>query len=392
MRPTGWGSQEPAASAATGRFLIAWDSNRVREGYDRVKRITLGSREVGEGAPVYVTFEAGPTHSGLDSAKRLVTAAAHAGADGIKFQVVDPDRMVADRRQPFEYEVLVDRATGRTEKVSEPLYDLLARRALQPGEWRELKRHADDAGLAFFATVAFEDEIELVRGLGCHSIKIASADVNHLPLIRQAAASGLCIQLDTGNATLGEIETAVEAIRAEGNDDIVIHHCPSGYPARLESINLRIITTLKRMFPYPIAFSDHTPGWDMDIAAVALGADLVEKTITEDRTTRSIEHIMSLEPVEMRAFVRAIRDLEVALGDTRRILQDGERRRRLAIRRSAFLDKDVRAGDRLGAARIVFRRPGDGLAPDVYESLLDARFARDLPAGTKLRLADLAWE
>lgn len=357
-----------------------------------MKRIRLGTREVGDGAPVYVTFEAGPTHDGVDSAKRLVTAAAEAGADAVKFQIIDPDRMVADREAPFEYEVLADRDSGRTERVAEPLYDLLARRALPPEDWRELKRHADDAGLAFFATVAFENEIELVRELGCHSIKIASADVNHLPLIRQAAATGLCIQLDTGNATLEEIETAVEAIREQGNDDIIVHHCPSGYPARLESVNLRIITTLKQRFPYPIAFSDHTPGWDMDIAAVALGADLVEKTITEDRTTRSVEHIMSLEPPDMRTFVRAIRDLEIALGDTRRILHEEERRRRLRIRRSAFLERDVRAGERLGAAGVVFRRPGDGLAPDAYETLLDARFARDLPAGTKLDPADLVPE
>lgn len=347
---------------------------------------------MGDGAATHIVFEAGPTHDGLASAKRLVTAAAEAGADAVKFQIIDPERIVADRDMPFEYEVLVDRATGDTERVSEPLYDLLARRALTHAQWGELKAHADDHGLAFFATVAYEDEIELVEALGCDSIKIASADVNHLPLIRRAAAGGLCIQLDTGNATLGEIETAVDAIRGEGNERIVIHHCPSGYPARLDSVNLRVITTLKQLFPYPIAYSDHTPGWDMDVAAVALGADLVEKTITEDRMTRSVEHVMSLEPPEMHAFVRAIRDLEVALGDTRRILHDEERRRRMRIRRSAFLDQDVRAGERLGNARVVFRRPGDGLAPDVYEHLADTRFARDLSRGTKLRVADLVPE
>lgn len=347
---------------------------------------------MGDGAPAHIVFEAGPTHDGLACAKRLVTAAAAAGADAVKFQIIDPERIVADRNMPFEYEILVDRATGRTERVSEPLYDLLARRALTHAQWRELKAHADDHGLAFFATVAYEDEIELVEALGCESIKIASADVNHLPLIRRAAAGGLCIQLDTGNATLGEIETAVDAIRGEGNERIVIHHCPSGYPARLDSVNLRVITTLKQLFPYPIAYSDHTPGWDMDVAAVALGADLVEKTITEDRMTRSVEHVMSLEPPEMHAFVRAIRDLEVALGDTRRILHDEERRRRTRIRRSAFLDQDVRAGERLGSARVVFRRPGDGLAPDIYERLADARFARDLASGAKLHLADLVPE
>lgn len=347
---------------------------------------------MGDGAPTHIVFEAGPTHNGLASAKRLVTAAAEAGADAVKFQIIDPERIIADRDMPFEYEVLADRATGRTERVSEPLYDLLARRALTHAQWRELKAHADDHGLAFFATVAYEDEIELVEALGCDSIKIASADVNHLPLIRRAAAGGLCIQLDTGNATLGEIETAVDAIRGEGNERIVIHHCPSGYPARLDSVNLRVITTLKQLFPYPIAYSDHTPGWDMDVAAVALGADLVEKTITEDRMTRSVEHVMSLEPPEMRDFVRAIRDLEVALGDTRRILHDEERRRRTRIRRSAFLDQDVRAGERLGSAQVVFRRPGDGLAPDDYERLANARFARDLASGAKLHLADLAPE
>ena len=125
-------------------------------------------------------------------------------------------------------------------------------------------------------------------------------------LIRLAARTGLCLQLDTGNSNLGEIEDAVDVIRSEGNDNIIIHQCPSGYPAHLDSINVRIIQTMRQMFPFPIAFSDHTPGATMDIAAVAVGANLVEKTITLDRTTRSIEHIMSLEPQDMAAFVQSI--------------------------------------------------------------------------------------
>ncbi len=352
--------------------------------------VSFGERLVGDGQPVFITFEAGATHDGLESAMRLVSYAAEAGADAVKFQIFDPDRVVADRSMPFEYEVLVDRDSGHTETVSEPLYDLLARRALSRDQWGALKRHADALGLAFFATVAFEDEIELLEAIGCHSIKIASADVNHVPLIRQAAATGLCLQLDTGSATLGEVEAAVDVIRAQGNESIIIHHCPSGYPARLESVNLRIIRTLKQMFPYPVAYSDHTPGWDMDIAAVAMGANLIEKTITEDRTTRSVEHIMSIEPREMKAFVRAVRDLETAMGQPRRILHAAEIEKRTRVRRSAFLAQDVKAGDRLGDARVEFRRPGDGMGPDLYERLVDARFARDLAAGTKLGFGDLA--
>jgi N,N'-diacetyllegionaminate synthase len=353
------------------------------------RSVKIGSRSVGDDAPVFIVFEAGPTHDGVETAKALVTHAARSGAHAIKFQIVDPDRLVADRKQPFSYQVLVDRESGATETVEEPLYDILVRRALTKDQWRQVKAHSDLEGLAFFATITFEDEIDLLVELGCHSIKIASGDVNHHPLIRLAARTGMCVQLDTGNSNLGEIEAAVDVVRTEGNEDIIIHQCPSGYPAHLDSINLRIIETLRQMFPYPVAFSDHTPGATMDIAAVAMGANLVEKTITLDRTTRSIEHIMSLEPAEMAQFVRAIADLQIAMGNPRRILHEAERKRRLGIRRSAFLDTSVKAGQELRNAKVMFRRPGFGLAPDQYEAWPDARFRRDLPAGHMVSAGDL---
>ena len=353
------------------------------------RRVTIGSREVGDGYPVCVVFEAGPTHEGLEGAQALVGHAARAGAHAIKFQIVDPDRLIADRKQMFRYEVLVDRESGRTEAIEEPLYDILSRRVLTKDQWREVKTCSDRLGLAFFATVSFDDEIELLEELGCHSIKVASGDVNHFPLIRRAAKPGMCVQLDTGNSSLGEIEAAVDVIRSEGNENIIVHQCPSGYPAHLDSINLRIITTLRQMFPYPIAFSDHTPGATMDIAAVALGANLVEKTITLKRATRGVEHIMSLEPAEMGEFVHAIADLERALGAPRRIVLGAERARQVAVRRSAFLNAAVKAGQRLHDADILFRRPGFGFGPDQYAASPDARFRRDLPAGHMISSGDL---
>ncbi len=359
----------------------------TRQGW--AQSVRFGERRVGAGEPCFVTFEAGPTHSGLESALRLVDLAARAGADAVKFQMVDPERLVADRQQPMSYEVLVDRESGKTETVTEPLYELLRRRALEPEEWRQLKRRCDELKLAFFATVAFEDEIDFLAELGCHSVKIASADVNHLPLLRRAARTGMCLQLDTGNATVGEIERAVEVVCEEGAEDVIIHHCPSGYPARLEGINLNVIPTLKRMFPHPIAFSDHSPGWVMDVAAVALGADLVEKTITEDRTTRSIEHMFSLDPPDMAAFVETVRQVEAALGSPRRVLHPEERQRRRAIRRSAHLEAPVKTGQRLDEAQLLFRRPGFGVGPDEVESLGERRFRRDLPAGHVLTVGDL---
>lgn len=351
--------------------------------------VKIGDRAVGDGMPVFIVFEAGPTHDGLESAKKLVTYAACAGAHAVKFQLVDPDRLMADRKQLFSYDVLVDRKTGATETVEEPLYDILMRRTLTKDEWRALKAHSDREGVAFFSTVVFEDEIDLLVELNCHSIKIASGDVNHFPLIRLAARTGMCIQIDTGNSNLGEIERAVDIIRSEGNENIIIHQCPSGYPARLDSINLQIIQTLRQMFPYPIAFSDHTPGATMDIAAVAMGANLVEKTITLDRMTRSVEHVMSIEPDEMKEFVRTIADVERAMGNPRRIMHDVERKRRLAIRRSVFLDGPVKKGDALGSAKVLFRRPGFGLGPDEYEDRTNMRFRHELPTGHMVTMADL---
>lgn len=351
--------------------------------------VSFGDRNIGDGHPCFITFEAGPTHDGLASAKRLSSHAAEAGADAIKFQCSNPDRLVADRSQMFTYDILVDRETGETETVSEPLYDLLRRRALSQAEWRDLKCHCDSLRLAFFMTVAFEEDLEFLVEIGCPSVKIASADVNHNPFIRLVARTGLCLQLDTGNATIGEIETAVDIIRDEGNENIIIHHCPSGYPARLESINLNVIGTLKQMFSYPIGFSDHTPGWEMDIAAVTLGANLVEKTITEDRTTRGIEHIMSIEPPEMALFVEHVRNLEIAMGSPRRYLHPAERERRDKVRRSAFLKAPACTGQALRDIEIEFRRPGTGIAPDLFEKLLDLRLTADLPAGHRLGLEDL---
>lgn len=351
--------------------------------------ITLGNKRIGQGEPCFITFEAGPTHDGLDSALELVRQAGAAGADAIKFQMIDADRLVADRQQPFSYEVLLDRATGRRETIQEPLYDILKRRELKLDEWHKVKAAADAAGLAFFATVSFLDDLEFLTAVGAHSVKIASSDINHLPLIRAAARTGMNVQLDTGNATLGEVETAVDAIVAEGNHSIIIHQCPSGYPARLPSIQLRMIQTLKQMFPFPIAFSDHTPGWEMDIAAVALGADLLEKTITLDRCTRSVEHIFSLEGAEQKAFIQAIRDLETALGAPRRTFSPDEGQKRRAYRRSIFLARSRKAGERIEAGDLDFRRPGYGIPPTELERVVGLAAVRDLDAGDMLKWTDL---
>ncbi|EGW56009.1 N-acetylneuraminate synthase family protein [Candidatus Endoriftia persephonae] len=352
--------------------------------------VRIGNRYIGDDHPCFITFEAGPTHNGLEMAKRLVKHAAEAGADAVKFQIFDPERLVADKKMPFSYEILVDRESGRLQRVEEPLYEILHRRCLSRDEWRELKRYSDSLGLAFFSTASFEEDIDLLVELGCDSIKIASGDINHHPLLRYAARTGLCLQLDTGSATLGEVETAVDLILTEGNEQIIIHQCPSGYPARLNSINLNIIPTLKRLFPFPAAFSDHTPGWEMDVAALALGANLLEKTISEDRTTPSVEHCFSLEPPEMHRFIQTIREVEIGLGSNRRTLHADELKQRNKIRRSAWLMSDAKAGQHLSEIDVEFRRPAGGIPPDLFDQLRDRHLRRDLSAGARLNLEHLS--
>ena len=351
--------------------------------------VEISGKHIGEGDPVFVTFEAGPTHSGLASAKRLVDQAATAGADAIKFQILNAERLVRDPDMMVSYGYLKDRSSEEIIKYEEKLRDVLNRRSLKREEWLKLKEYSDQRGILFFATVSYEEEIDLVLEMGCPSIKIASLDVNHVPLLRAAARTGLCIQFDTGSATIGEIEAAVDVLLEEGNENFIIHHCPSGYPARLESINLRIIPTLKQMFGCPVAFSDHTPGNDMDIAAVAIGADMIEKTITEDRSTKSPEHVMSIEGAQLGSFIKSIRDLEIALGDTRRRMTNDEKSRRALRRRSAFAGADLSAGTTLKEAFLDFSRPGQGLSPDEVERYQGAKLKRDLVEGELLTLQDL---
>ena len=352
--------------------------------------IKFGNKFVGDGHPTFITFEAGPTHEGFESAKELIRLAAEANGDAIKFQIFDPDELVADRKLTYSYDVLIDKQTGATETVTEPLYDIFVRRSLTEDEWRQLKNYADDLGLIFFATIGDEFGLELVKSINCSSIKVASADVNYTPWLRKIAKLDVSIQLDTGNASFGEIEQAVDVIRSEGNDRIIIHNCPTGYPAHLDSINLRMLPTLKQLFQCPVAYSDHTPGEMMDIAAIALGANLVEKTITKDRTTRSVEHIMSLEPDDMKKFVSSIRDLEIAMGGPRRILSAQEKKSRMNVRRSMVLDQDVKSGQKVKDVNVKFKRPGFGIAPDQYETLLDKSFNTDMKSGCVPTLGDLS--
>ena len=334
------------------------------------RSLRIAGRSLGDGHPCFITYEAGPTHDGVETAIRLVQEAAKAGADAVKFQIFDADKLVEDKKQLFQYSILKNKETNEMTEVSEPLYEILRRRQLTHDEWRKVKSVADSLGLAFFATIGFEDDLNLLLELNVHSVKIASADLDHYPLLRLAARSGLNVQIDTGSSDLSEISDAVYLLESEGCNSIIIHQCPSGYPARLESICLKMIPSLRQLFPaYPIAYSDHTPDADMDIAAVALGANLVEKTITLDRCTPSVEHIFSLEPHEMTTFIHRIRSLELAMGSSERHISNAQIKQRKLLRRSPYLLSPANSGDSLESLSVQFRRPQVGMSPKEFDEM-----------------------
>jgi sialic acid synthase SpsE len=334
----------------------------------------INKKKIGDGNPCYITFEAGPTHHGFSSAKRLIKNSYISGADAVKFQILDPERLIFNKNQKFEFEILINKKTGKTKKISKTLYALMKERSLKKKQWIELKKYADKLGISFFATVAFEDEVDFVKKLRCQSIKIASADVTHFPLIDYAAKSNISIQLDTGMSSIDEIKDAVNIIEKRNNKKIIIHHCPSGYPAKLDGVNLNIIKTLKKKFNYPIAFSDHSPGFLMDVVALGYGVNLLEKTITENREYPSVEHMMSLEPMEMKKFVKTVRDIELAKGKFIKKLSKSEIIKSRMIRRSPYLLNSTKKNTPLKNANIIFRRPGLGLTPAEYIKFSKYRF------------------
>ena len=353
-------------------------------------KIKIGNKYIGDGYPTFITFEAGPTHDSFNSARELIKIASDSGADAIKFQILDPERLMADKKQIFEYKYLSNKKTNEVISKKESLYKILKRRSLKMSEWEKLKKFSDSLNISFFATIAYEDEIEFVKDIGCESIKIASADVNYLQLIKKAAKTGLSIQLDTGNSTIGEIEKAARVVYEAGNKKLIVHHCPTGYPAKLDAVNLRIIKSLKQLFNFPIAFSDHSPGYDMDIAAVCFGANLLEKTITKNRTTPSVEHIMSLEKEDAGVFVKKIRDLEIAFGASVKTLSVKDEKNRSMIRRSPYLKNNEDKNTALKKIDVIFSRPGVGISPEEYEILkIKGKLKKNLKSGDVLKIDDI---
>lgn len=349
--------------------------------------IKIGKKKIGDNYPAYITFEIGPTHNGYNSCLRYINFTHLAKADAIKIQMVDAERLISNKKQLFEFGYLSKNKKIIKQK-KDSLYKILKRRELKKNEIVKLKKAAEKKNIDFFCTVFFEDDIDFVKDIGCQTIKIASADLNYVQLLKKAARSGLSIQIDTGMSSLREIYDAVKIIQSEKNNKIIIHHCPSGYPARLNSIDLNIIKTLKKKFNFPIAFSDHYPGYDFDILAVSLGANLIEKTLTFDRTIPEVEHVMSIETNEAKSFVNKIREAEIGLGKFNRELDKSQKINRDQVRRSAFYKMNLLKGIKLSSKHIEFKRPGFGIKPNQIAKYIGKELVKNVVCNNQISKKD----
>jgi pseudaminic acid synthase len=310
----------------------------------------------------------------FDIALQIVEAAAESGADAVKLQTYKPESLSID----VENEYFKPKEDGLWEGVRP--YELYEK-ASTPYEWQpKLKERAEELGLDCFSSPFDREAIDFMEEMGMPIYKIASLEINDLPLIRYAASKGKPMIMSTGAANLGDIERAVNACREEGNDDITLLKCTSEYPAPIEKANLQTIPHMQETFDVKVGLSDHTLGTTVPVAATALGAQVIEKHLTLDRSLGGPDADFSLEPDEFEAMVDGVREASKAIGDADYSLSERDAKRR----RSLFVVEDIKEGERFTEENVRSIRPGHGLAPKHLDTVLGSTAAEDLSKGTPL--------
>ncbi|MGE5468482.1 MAG: pseudaminic acid synthase [Ignavibacteria bacterium] len=339
----------------------------------------IGGREIGRHATPFVIAEMSGNHNqSLDRALAIVEAAAEAGAHAIKIQTYTADTMTID---VAEGEFFISDSKSLWQGKS--LYELY-RLAHTPWEWHApILQRARELGLIAFSTPFDESAVDFLEDLDVPCYKIASFENTDLPLVRKVAATGKPLIVSTGMATLAELDELVQTARSAGCRDLVLLKCTSSYPASPHNSNLRTIPHLRELFGCEVGLSDHTMGVGAAVAAVALGASVIEKHFTLDRKDGGVDSAFSLEPGELRALVVETERAWQALGEVRYGPTEGEKAS-LAHRRSLYVVRDVKAGEPFSAENVRAIRPGLGLAPKHLEAVLGKIASRDIRRGTPM--------
>ena len=313
---------------------------------------------------VFIIAEAGVNHNGsLDLALQLVDAAKASGADAVKFQTFRADRLATRSAHKAPYQ-------ERTTENSEFQFEMLQRLELDASAHQRLIEHSREIGILFISSPFDTQSVDLLATMDVPLFKVPSGEITNLPFLQQVASKGRPVILSTGMSTLGEVEEAVHVLQAAGASQLTLLHCVTEYPAPHAEVNLRAMQTLKRAFGLPVGYSDHTLGIDIAIAAVALGAEVIEKHFTLDRSLPGPDHAASLEPCELQQMVAAIRHVEVALGTGIKAPAPCELPNISVARKSVIAARSLPAGHRIAIGDLDIKRPGNGLAPKLLPALI----------------------
>lgn len=348
-----------------------------------MQQVKIVNRLVGDGCPVFIVAEAGINHNGnIELAKKLIDAAARAGADAIKFQNYRTEDFISDQSLTYEYI-----SQGRT--VIESQYEMFKRCEVTKESLCELKAYSDRLGIVFHSTPTSEAGINNLLEIGVRVLKNGSDYLTNLPLIRAMGQTGLPTVLSTGMSTLSEIDEAVRTFRETGNDRLILLHCTSSYPTSPDEVHLRKIPALAAVFGCPVGFSDHTSGIAAAMGAVALGACWIEKHFTLDKNLPGPDHRFSAELAEFQSLVAEIRTIEKCLGDSRvePTPSEGQSRRNFRLSCAAACSRP--AGYVLTKQDLVYRRPGTGVPPAYSHVLIGRTLKRAVEAGKVIELGDL---
>jgi len=340
--------------------------------------IEVAGRRIGPGQPCFIIAEAGVNHNGdLETALRLVDVAAEAGADAVKFQTFKAERLVTPDAPKADYQL-------RTTDPGESQIAMLRGLELSEAMHRALVQRCRERGILFLSTPFDEESCDLLTCLGVAALKLPSGELTNLPLMRHAARKGLPLIVSTGMATLEETARCVEALRGAGCSALALLHCVSNYPAAPADSNLRAMVTLREAFGVPSGFSDHTDGDAVSVAAAALGANILEKHFTLDRTLPGPDHKASIEPDALRSLIRNVRAAEACLGTGVKVPAPSEGPVARVARKSLVAAETIPAGAVLQTAMVVLRRPGTGMAPGELDTLLGKRARTEITSGTLL--------
>lgn len=328
---------------------------------------------------ILIIAEAGVNHNGSpETARRLADAAKAAGADFIKFQTFKAEKLVAHGAQKAEYQ---KNTTGGGSQE-----EMLKKLELSYDDFAALKEYCDRIGIRFLSTPFDPESIDFLDTLEMPFWKIPSGEVTNYPYLRAIAKTGKPVVMSTGMCSLEEIREAIRALKENGAGEIRLLHCNTEYPTPFEDVNLKAMQTLREEFGLETGYSDHTQGIEVPVAAAALGAVIIEKHFTLDRNMEGPDHKASLEPDELAAMVRAIRNIEKAVGTGVKTPSPSERKNMAVARKSIVAKERIRAGETLTEGNLAAKRPGTGISPMRWNEVIGTKAVRDFEEDEQIEL------